>query len=196
MDGVTLQVGLPDPLRADAARLYWQAFGGKLGKVLGPEPRAMRFLERVIRSDHVVAALGPDGALLGIAGFKTPAGSFATGHAADLAAIYGDLGAIWRRLLLGWLSGDVDNHRFLLDGICVEALARSQGLGSALLEAVCAEARKRGYAEVRLDVIDTNWRAIALYKRLGFEVRGRQSIGLLRHVFGFTAATTMVRRLG
>ena len=79
MDGVTLQVGIPDRLRPDAARLYWQAFGGKLGMVLGPEPRAMRFLERVIRADHVLAALGPDGNLLGIAGFKTPQGSFATG---------------------------------------------------------------------------------------------------------------------
>ena len=196
MDGVTLQVGIPDRLRPDAARLYWQAFGGKLGMVLGPEPRAMRFLERVIRADHVLAALGPDGNLLGIAGFKTPQGSFATGQVYDLAAVYGTLGAIWRRLLLGWLSDEVDNNRFLLDGICVDAATRSQGLGSALLEAVCAEAWTRGYDEVRLDVIDTNWRAIALYKRLGFEPKRHQSIGLLRHVFGFTSATTMVRHLG
>ena len=196
MHGVKVQVGIPDRLRADAARLYWQAFGGKLGVVLGPEPRALTFLQRVIRADHVVAALGPEGDLLGIAGFKTPQGSFATGHADDLAAVYGMVGGFWRRLLLGWLSDDVDNQRFLLDGISVAAEARSQGLGSTLLEAVCAEAWLRGYHEVRLDVIDTNFRAIALYKRVGFEVRGRQSIGLLRHVFGFASATTMVRRLG
>ena len=196
MNGVTVQVGIPNPLRPAAARLSWQAFGGKLGMVLGPEPRALTFLERVIRTDHVVAALGPDGALLGIAGFKTPQGSFATGHSDDLAAVYGTFGALWRKLLLGWLSDDVDNQRFLLDGLCVDAPARSQGLGSALMEAICAEAWTRGYDEVRLDVIDTNWRAIALYKRLGFEPRGRQNIGLLRHVFGFSTATTMVRRLG
>ena len=47
MNDVTLQFGLPDRLRADAARLYWQAFGSKLGAVMGPEPRALRFLMRV-----------------------------------------------------------------------------------------------------------------------------------------------------
>ena len=98
-------------------------------------------------------------------------------------------------MVLGLLSDGVDNDRFLLDGLCVEATARSRGLGAALLEAICAEAKSRGYTAVRLDVIDTNWRAIALYKRAGFQVTGRQNIGLLRHFFGFTTALTMVRAL-
>ncbi|MEO6299940.1 MAG: N-acetyltransferase [Paracoccaceae bacterium] len=190
-----LRLGLPESLRPDAARLYWQAFGGKLGIVLGPEPRALRFLERVIRADHVIIAVDANQALLGIAGFKTPEGSFATGRAVDLRAIYGPFGGLWRRLLMGWLSDDVDNDRFLLDGLCVQAEHRSLGLGSALLDAICTEAVARGYAEVRLEVVDTNWRAVALYKRLGFVVTGRQNIGLLRHVFGFSSASTMVRQV-
>lgn len=195
MNGVTLQLGLPDHLRPDAARLYWQAFGSKLGKVMGPEPRALRFLVRVIRADQVITALGPQGQLLGIAGFKTPRAGFASGQADDLDAIYGPIGALWRKTVLGWLSDDVDNDRFLLDGLCVDEPARGQGLGSALLNAICAEARLRGYPAVRLDVIDRNTRAIALYERLGFRVTGRQDIGLLRHVFSFSAALTMVRDL-
>jgi ribosomal protein S18 acetylase RimI-like enzyme len=193
--GFTVQTGLPEHLRAEAARLYWQAFGGKLGMVMGPEPRAMRFLLRVIRTDQVIAAIGPQGQLLGIAGFKTPKGSFASGQAGDLTAIYGILGAWWRRTLLGLLSDGVDNDRFLLDGLCVDAPARNRGLGSALMQAICDEARRRGYEAVRLDVIDTNWRAIALYKRLGFNVTNRQSIGFLRLIFGFSAALTMVRQV-
>ena len=195
MKGVTLQLGLPDPLRADAARLYWQAFGSKLGAVMGPEPRAMRFLIRVIRADQVITAVSADGRLLGIAGFKTPRGGFAGGQADDLRAIYGPFGSWWRRTLLGWLSGDVDNERFLLDGLCVDAPARGQGLGAALLNAICAEAHLRGFPAVRLDVIASNTRAIALYRRLGFAVTGHQNIGLLRLVFGFSSALTMVRQV-
>ena len=195
MNGVTLQLGLPEPLRADAARLYWQAFGGKLGLVLGPEPRAMRFLMRVIRADQVIIALGPQGQLLGIAGFKTPKGGFASGRAEDLRAMYGSFGAWWRKTLLSWLSDDVDNNRFLLDGLCVDAPAQGQGLGTALLKAICAEARLRGYPALRLDVVESNRRAIALYRRLGFEVTDRQTIGMLRLVFGFSAALTMVRQV-
>ena len=193
MNGVTLHLGLPEPLRADAARLYWQAFGGKLGLVMGPEPRAMRFLTRVIRADQVIVALGPQGQLLGIAGFKTAQGGFASGRAEDLRAIYGTIGAWWRKTVLGWLSDKVDNDRFLLDGLCVDGPAQGQGLGTALLDAVSAEAGLRGYAALRLDVVDRNTRAIALYRRLGFTVTGRQNLGLLRLVFGFSSALTMVR---
>ena len=191
----TVQTGLPEHLRPDAARLYWQAFGGKLGLVMGPEPRALRFLVRVMRADPVVAALGPGGELLGIAGFKTPNASFASGKPADLTAIYGTFGAAWRGWLLGMLSDGVDNDRFLLDGLCVDAAARGLGLGSDLLRAICTLAQDRGYKAVRLEVIDTNLRAIALYNRLGFAITKRQSIGPLRLIFGFSAALTMTKTL-
>lgn len=193
MTGATLQIGLPEHLRPQAARLYWQAFGGKLGMVMGPESRALAFLHRAIQPNQVIAAISPEGRLLGIAGFKTPEGSFASGKPTDLTAIYGSFGGWWRQQLLGLLSDGVDNERFLLDGLCVDVSARSLGLGSALLHAICEEAARRGYSSVRLDVIDTNWRAIALYKRLGFHVTATQSIGALRLIFGFKSALTMVR---
>jgi ribosomal protein S18 acetylase RimI-like enzyme len=190
---ITVQLGLPEHLRADAARLYWQAFGGKLGPVMGPQDRAMRFLIRVIRADQVIIACNNHGQLVGIAGFKTARGSFASGQAQDMSAVYGLIGSFWRRLLLEGLSDGVDNDHFLLDGLCVDASARSQGVGTALMKAICAEANSRGYSSVRLDVIDSNQRAVELYKRLGFNVTARQSIGPLRWVFGFDAAFTMVK---
>lgn len=190
---VTIQKGLPEALRADAAALYWQAFGGKLGRIMGPDARAERFLLRVIRADHALVALDEAGQLLGLAGFKTPAGSFAGGAPADLRAVYGWMGAAWRLPLLAGLSDGVDNDRFLLDGLCVASSARSTGIGRALLAAIEDEARARGYAHVRLDVIDTNWRAKALYERLGYQVTKTESIGILRYAFGFEAAVTMVK---
>lgn len=192
---LTIAKGLPDALRSDAARLYWQAFGGKLGRVMGPDARAHRYLERVIRGDHALVALDARGQLLGLAGFKTPQGSFAGGGWGDMRAIYGVFGMIWRGALLSLLSREVDNDRFLLDGLCVDSAARGQGLGAALLAAIEEEARVRGYGYVRLDVIDSNWRARALYERLGFLAVKTDKLGLLRYVFGFDAAVTMVKPL-
>ncbi len=196
MSDVTILRGLPRHQRAAAAALYWQAFGGKLGRVLGPDARALAFLERVIRPDHAIVALDGAGRMLGLAGFKTPQGSFAGGTWRDLSEIYGPLGGLWRAALLRLLQREVDNARFLMDGLCVAREARGQGVGSLLVEAICLEARTRDYAAVRLDVIDSNWRARALYERLGFEVVGEESLGVLRHVFGFRSAKTMVRRVG
>lgn len=195
MTGISILRGLPRQQRAAAARLYWQAFGGKLGRVLGPEPRALAFLERVMRGDHAIVALGPDGQVLGLVGFKTPQGSFAGGTRQDLVAVYGRAGGLWRAAVLRLMEREVDNDRFLVDGLCVTRSARSQGVGTVLVQAICDEARARGYGEVRLDVIDTNFRARALYERLGFRVVAEAGLGPLRHVFGFRAAQTMVRRI-
>lgn len=188
-----VQRGLPDRLRPDAARLYWEAFGAKLGRVLGPARHALQFFERVIRADHCFVALDDQGNLIGLAGFKTPEGSFAGGTSADLRRVYGLIGSTWRGMLLWSLNREVDNDRFLLDGICVAGPARSQGVGSALIEHICGEARRRGYRSIRLDVVDSNDRARALYERLGFVAVATVKLGTLRHVFGFSAATTMVK---
>lgn len=188
-----VQLGLPEHLLPEAAALYWQAFGGKLGRVMGPDARALRFLCRVIQRDHVITALDREGRLLGLAGFKTPQGSFAAGSWADMWAVYGLSGLLWRAPVMALLSREIDNDRFLLDGICVAKAARGQGIGTALMTAIEAEARSRGYGYVRLDVIDTNWRAKALYERLGFMVVKTERLGMLAPIFGFSAAVTMVK---
>ena len=191
----TLQLGLPGNLRHAAAELYWQAFGGKLGFVMGPEPRALAYLVGVMRADHVIIALSDQGRLLGLAGFKTPQGCFAAGGPAALRGSYGRIGGFWRARLLSWLSTEIDNENFLLDGLCVTPDLRGHGLGTALLSAIAAEARQRGYPAVRLDVVNTNTRARALYRRLGFVETRHQNIGPLRHIFHFRFAITMLCRV-
>jgi ribosomal protein S18 acetylase RimI-like enzyme len=193
--GVTVFRGLHHALRPQAARLYWEAFGGKLGRVLGPDERALKFFQRVIRGDLCFAAIDENGELIGVAGYKTPSGSFAGGSWADLTHVYGRWGARWRGWLLWSLSREIDNDRFLIDGICVAKAHRGKGVGSLLLAALYDEAAERGYSSIRLDVIKDNWRARALYERQGFLPTRTEELGLLRHLFGFAASTTMVRPL-
>lgn len=189
-----LQPGLPEALRDEAAALYWQAFGNKLGRVLGPEPLGLRFVARVMRADQCIVAIGPEG-LLGLAGFKTPAGSFAGGTPDDLRAVYGRVGAAWRGGIMQRLAGEAYGTPFVIDGLCVRQDLRGRGIGSALLGAICSEARARGFSAIRLDVVDTNTRARALYERHGFALESSTPIGALRLVFGFSAALSMVRAL-
>lgn len=177
----------------EAAHLYWQAFGAKLGRVLGPPDKALAFLHRVLDSDHALSAVDHDGALLGVVGFKTSQGALVGGSFADLRAIYGTFGAAWRAALLHLLERDIENRRFVMDGLFVAPQARGRGVGTALLDAISAEAARRGYDSVRLDVIDSNPRARALYERRGFTPLQTNHMGPLRHIFGFAAATAMER---
>jgi len=50
----------------------------------------------------------------------------------------------------------------------VRLAARGTGLGRALAQAVIAEARQRGYAELKLDTLAQMHAARDLYRRLGF----------------------------
>jgi len=190
-----ITIGFSPHERAQVAALYWAAFGQKLGRVMGPAPRALAFVQSVLDPTHALCARNEAGEILGVAGFKTHSGALVGGALRDLITHYGPIGSLWRITVLGLLERDTENVRFLMDGIFVDDAVRGRGVGTALLDAICAEARARGYAEVRLDVIDSNLRARALYERVGFVAGKVHHLGVLRHVFGFSSATVMVRQV-
>lgn len=189
----TVRAGLDEAHRAEAAQLFWAAFRDKLGVTLGPEDRALAFVARVLRPRNAISAVGADGTLLGVAGFRSEHGALLGGDVDDLREVYGWLGALWRAPLLHAFERDERPGEMLMDGIFVRDTARGLGVGTALIEGICAEARRRGYEAVRLDVIDSNPRARALYERRGFRVVGEERLGPLRHVFGFRTSFRMVR---
>jgi len=178
--------------RATVAALYWGAFGAKLGRVMWPEAKALVFIEAVLDGSHGICAHDDAGTLLGVAGFKTYEGALVGGTFRDLSHAYGIRGAVWRAAILQLLERDTENERFLMDGIFVAPDARGRGVGTALLGAIIDQARTRGFKEVRLDVIDTNPRARALYERRGFVACETQDLGPLKWLFGFSSATTMI----
>lgn len=185
--------GIASADRATVAALYWEAFGDKLGAILGPKHRALAYISQVLQADHGICAHDATGLLLGVVGFKTHRGALVDGSFADMRRIYGCAGACLRTALMAALLNDTDNERFLIDGIFVAPAARGRGIGTALLSAIRDEARSRGYRQIRLDVVDTNPRAKALYLREGFVVFRTQKMGPWRYLMGFDTCITMVR---
>lgn len=187
--------GLGGASRAQAAALYWSAFGGKLGRVMGPEPKALAFIERVIDPSHLFTATDGEGRLLGVIGFRTSRGSFVGGTRADLVAVYGRFGAAWRTLALAVLATELAEREMCIDGLAVAAPVRGLGLGAALVEELARHAQARGYSALRLDVVGENLRARALYQRLGFAATGRMDRWLTAAMFGYRSSLAMRRKL-
>ncbi|MGH1577274.1 GNAT family N-acetyltransferase [Planktotalea sp.] len=191
MSTIRITKGFHDDERNQVAALYWEAFGEKLSIGLGPDNKALNFLARVADPDFALCARDESGTLLGVAGFKTNEGALINGGLGDLRATYGFLSALWRAALLTIVERKLEQNSLLMDGIFVTKSARGLGLGTALLNAIKQEAETRNCSDVRLDVIDTNPRARSLYEREGFVAGGIQSLGPLKHIFGFSSATEM-----
>ena len=48
------------------------------------------------------------------------------------------------------------------------------GVGTALMRKIMEKAKEFGFERAELEVVSRNWRAITLYKKLGFEEVGRR----------------------
>ncbi|MEU2658291.1 GNAT family N-acetyltransferase [Streptomyces sp. NPDC007325] len=192
---VTLRRGLPAGAERRAAELYWEAFGHKLGPALNPPDKAVRFLADHMNADRAVCAL-LDGQLVGLAGYRLGGRALTGGSASDVLRVYGHLRGLHRVLLLALFERRPAPGQLVMDGIAVDPGVRGRGVGSLLIEEVAALAAEQDCREIRLDVIDTNPRARALYERRGFTAVHTEHTPYLRDLLGFGAVTRMRRAVG
>jgi len=61
-----------------------------------------------------------------------------------------------------------------MDNVAVFGHHRRKGVGSAIVEALAAEAKRRGGEFISLEVRPSNAQALRLYTRLGFAEEGRR----------------------
>ncbi|MER7762805.1 GNAT family N-acetyltransferase [Streptomyces sp. NPDC097619] len=180
---------------ARVAALYWEAFGRKLGGALGPAPRGRAFLAAHMHRDRAVTAL-VDGRVVGVAGFKIGGRGLSSARTADVLRAYGPLRGLVRLPLLALLERRTAPRRLDLDGLAVDPALRGRGIGTRLLDEVGALAAEHGCDHVRLDVIDGNPRARALYAREGFTVVRTTRTPWLERPLGIGGFATMQRPAG
>lgn len=66
-----------------------------------------------------------------------------------------------------------------VNGLAISPSARRRGFGSALLDAVAAEGKRRGARKITLRVFATNTAALRLYERHGYIVESRHTAEFL-----------------
>lgn len=158
---------LPGELSDDAVRLYLSALKDKLVPILGSDERAQEALRNGIAKDNCLVAIC-DQKLVGILGIQTDKGSFLNPTLKTLARTYGILGGAFRMSGLALLHHPTAPDELYIDGIAVVEDMRGKGIGPRLFDMLETIALERRSRMISLDVIDTNHRVRALYKRLGF----------------------------
>ncbi len=185
--------GLPETHRASAARLYDEAFRKKLSAAVTSDEERYALLQDCIDPRYAIVATEGD-RLMGIAGFHTESGSFTGGVSSGyLFSKLGFLRGTRAALLLALYERKPEPGELLMDGIAVDREYRGRGIGGLLLDALAAFAREEGFDRLRLDVIDSNPGAKALYERVGFRALGTEHFPYLRWLLGFGGSTAMVK---
>lgn len=191
---VNIERGFDEHERVRVGELYWEAFGDKLSAAFRHAATGRDVVTAALRPDRVMVARDGAGPV-GLCGFHEAGRGAAHATWAILRDHVGRLEALWALAALSILGRSEREGVLVLDGICVDRAHRGRGIGSALLDAVVEYARHRGLGAVQLSVIDANPRAAELYRRHGFAVVARGSLGPLRHLFGFDGYATMRRRV-
>jgi len=65
---------------------------------------------------------------------------------------------------------------YKINAVAVYPDCRGSGIGNHLMALATADARQQGFAEASLVVFEQNSRAVALYRRLGFEIAARSPV--------------------
>ncbi|MBT8368137.1 MAG: GNAT family N-acetyltransferase [Deltaproteobacteria bacterium] len=187
---------LPDRFTADAVDLYLNAFKDKLGPILGNDRRARDVLINNVNATQCLAAIC-DQRLVGILSIQHSAGRFLNPTLSAMVRAYGWPGGILRLFGLALLDHSTAADELYVDGIAVIEEKRGNGIGSGLLELLEKMAMKKGSRRISLEVIDTNPKAEALYRRLGFKVVKQKTLRLLNFIFKFTfkSSRLMVKRI-
>jgi len=191
---ITYTIGISENYREQTITLFDEAFGTKLSIAIPSQSKRRELLYHYASLQYAIGAFDGD-ELLGIAGFHSPNGSFLTDSKITLRGLIGHLG-FWGGLRAGVVLSLFERNpkegELLLDAICVNAKTRGMGVGSGLLQKIQHYAKNQNYQSIRLDVVDTNPRAKALYQKMGFEVESSESFAYLKEYLGFGGVEMMI----
>ncbi|WP_405421831.1 GNAT family N-acetyltransferase [Streptomyces erythrochromogenes] len=191
---VVIGRGVPRGAEVQVAELYWEAFGRKLGTALGPPERGRAFIAGHLHHDRAAVALAPGGdRVVGVAGYRLGGRALTGGGVREVLRTYGLFRGLPRLAVLALLERTPEPGELVMDGIAVAPAHRGAGTGSLLLTEIAAVAAEHGCSRVRLDVIDVNPRARALYERHGFSAVRTEQTPYLKRLMGFGSVTTMHR---
>lgn len=144
------------------------------------------------------AAIDEDNQIVGLLGFRIGKNQLNSPRLKDFQKILGPI----RGLVIAIFASVVFGRRpssekeLLMDGLVVSAECRGQGIGHKLFDEFIRFAADQNFHSIRLDVIDENPRAKALYLSIGFAVDKHKTVPRqISNLIGVSGVTTMSFRL-
>ncbi|MBU0970793.1 MAG: GNAT family N-acetyltransferase [Proteobacteria bacterium] len=168
-----------------ATKLFLDAFGSKFFPILGKGEKTQNLIESSINSYQCISAL-ENGKLVGILAIQYGNESFIDISFSELKAVYGPVKGLVKLALLSLFDYQPIEKEIHIECISVDGSSRGKGIGTKLLDELFSRSEKDGAHKVTLEVVDSNPKAIALYKKIGFVVEKHSKIWPINKIVGWS----------
>jgi len=187
--------GLPPEMKRDLAEIYYEAFGEKLSIFIKPKHKALFLLEEALNTNWGFYAL-ENNELLGFLGYEIKGNYYSDFNFYKLKKIFGLGRAAYITLAFRLASNiNLKERQILVDSLAVKKHMRQRGIGTMLLNQFFRFAKRQGFHEAIIEVVNTNTKALRLYKKLGFKPIKKRKYHIFTRRLGFSASITMLKDL-
>ncbi|MGM0366376.1 MAG: GNAT family N-acetyltransferase [Actinomycetota bacterium] len=195
INNINILHGLPPERKGRLAEIYYEAFGPKLSILLKPGEKAIELLRSAINTDRGFYAV-KDGKLIGFLGYEIKDRPYSDFSFNRLRRAFGLARAAYISLIFR-LAGSppIKEGQVMVDTFAVTREMRKRGAGALIFDHFLGYARRKGFREVLLEVIDTNTKAFKLYKKFGFRKIETRRYYFLAQKLGFFTSLTMLKEL-
>lgn len=195
---ITIKSGFNQENQHRAAKLYSEAFKMKFAKVLGNSEKVQTLFQEGLNPKLSFGAFNQNDELVGILGYYEGEKSLIDPKISDFIKAFGVFKGIIKAFLAHILFyvNTSNKDQLFIEGIAVEKDYQGQGVGTLLIEKLVEFAKTKKYKSIKLDVIDENSRAKALYNRIGFVEREHKKLSFLTaYILSIKGFTTMEKPL-
>ncbi len=160
-----------------ATAMYVEAFQRKFVFLLGQRTSIIRIIRSGFNANRAITAVSSDGQLIGLAGYHWDKHALVDVTLASLRKEFGWWKGLYKALLMGiFFTRTPQKKELLMDGIVVDPQFRGMGAGKLLFSELEQLAKESRLQYIRLDVIEENPKAKALYQSLDFVVLGYKKL--------------------
>jgi ribosomal protein S18 acetylase RimI-like enzyme len=188
---IKIQKGVSKNQLIIVARIFYESFQDKFALIFGDPKKAIRLISKIVREDRILVAFN-DGKVVGFAGLHFLGKKFMACKLTEVARIYG-LATL--RVLIYFLINlftEIKLNQLHLEILAVTEKQRGKGIGTKLLLSTIDFARRKGFSEIKLEVVNTNPRANKFYEKMGFKkVKDRKIPYPFNILTGFSVITDM-----
>lgn len=193
-----IQKGIKPEHRADAARLYAEAFKNKFENLIGTPDEVTEILKDSINVSYAFSAVSTNNELVGLVGFYHKNSSLMDIKLKKLIRKYGFFSGLYKKFVIFILffKKRDNSKQLLMDGITTKKGHEGKGIARGLLDKLDEFALNNNMTSVKLDVVYGNDRAKGIYEKRGFKATGDvRNPGFIKRLIGVEGLTTMVKTL-